>query len=62
MDRAFAGGLVEHASGLTQFLRGATGVGALNRLYGLFDRAVRAGLYRTIALAPLKALAMALLC
>ncbi len=62
MERAFAGGFVEHASRLAQFLRGALGIGALDRLGGLFDRAVHAGFYRTIAVAPLEALAMALLC
>ena len=37
------------------------GVGALYCLDGLLDRAMHAGLYRTIAVAPLEALAMALL-
>ena len=61
MERALTSSLVEHASRLAQFLRGTLGVGTLDRLRGLFDRAVHAGFYRTIAVAPLEALAMALL-
>jgi len=61
MERALAGGFVEHASRLAQFLRGALGVRALDRLGGLFHGAVHAGFYRTIAVAPFEALAMALL-
>ena len=61
MERALAGGLAKHAGRLAQLLLRATGVGTLDRLYGLLDRAMYAGLYRTIAIASLKALAMALL-
>lgn len=61
MERAFAGRLVEHAGRLTQLLLGAIRVGALDRLDGLLYCAVHAGLNRTITVAPLKALAMALL-
>ncbi len=62
MERAFARGLIEHPGRLAQLLLGSRGVGALNRLYGMLDRAVYAGLDRTIAVAPLEALPMALLC
>jgi len=61
MECALTGGLAQHAGRLAQFLRGAGGVAALYCLDGLFDRAMYAGLYRTIAIASLKALAMALL-
>lgn len=61
MERALTGGLAKNASRLAQFLRGASGVGALYCLDGLFDRAMYAGLYRTVAIASLEALAMALL-
>lgn len=61
MERALTGGLAQYAGCLTQLLRGAGGVGALNCLDGLLDRAMYAGLYRPIAIASLKALAMALL-
>ena len=62
MKRALAGGLIKHAGRLAQLLLGTTGVGTLDCLYGLLDRGMHAGLYRTIAIAPLEALAMALLC
>src|ERR1700688_2211419 len=61
MERALAGGLVEHASRLAQLLLSAIGVGTVDRFRRQFDRAVYVGFDRTIALAPLEALAMALL-
>jgi len=62
MERALAGGLVKHAGRLAKLLLRSAGIGALDRLYGLLDGGVHTGLYRTIAVAPLEALAMALLC
>ena len=61
MERALTGGLAQHAGRLAQFLRGAGGVGAFYCLDGLLDRAMYASFYCPIAIASLKALAMALL-
>src|SRR6202043_82134 len=61
MERALADGLGQDAGRLAKLLLGAIRVGALDRLDGLLDRAMHAGLYRTITVAPFEALAMALL-
>jgi phage tail tape-measure protein len=61
MECALTGGLAQHAGRLAQFLRGAGGVGTLYCLDGLLDCAMYAGFYRTVAIAPFEALAMAFL-
>ena len=61
MERAFAGGLIEHAGRLAQFLAAPEASAPSIAWMAPLIPAVHAGFYRTIAVAPLEALTMALL-